>query len=159
MKVKEAMEKARLICEVLPSTDADRNEIIDNECDLPQLLDWAMKKDAEFLEYAQMNQNLSDMYKQRSLRMAKCSSSIRELLMTLMRASERQKHKGAYGTLSVGSNPQSVIITDKDKLPAEYIKTESKPIKSEIKKALQGGAVIEGASLSNGGEKLTIRRN
>jgi hypothetical protein len=59
-----------------------------------------------------------------------------------------------------GGRKASVVITDEDALPSAYLvtKTTITPNKSDIKKALLLGESIPGASLSNGGVQLMVRR-
>lgn len=48
---------------------------------------------------------------------------------------------------SLQNGPGRVEITDEAKIPEEYFVTEVKPLKSEIKKAIEEGVITEGAEI------------
>lgn len=48
---------------------------------------------------------------------------------------------------SLQNGPGRVEITDETKIPEEYFVTEVKPLKSEIKKAIESGVITEGAEI------------
>lgn len=63
-------------------------------------------------------------------------------------------------TISLKRTPASLIVENESVIPAQYF-DEQKPTlsKSRLKSDLQSGTQIEGASLSNGGQTLSIRRS
>lgn len=52
----------------------------------------------------------------------------------------------------VAKKPASVVVSDSASIPIEYlrVKTVSEPDKTALKKAIEGGAIIEGVSLQQG---------
>ena len=157
MSVSDTLNKVKQILDLLEENDPDKNEILRNETDVFALMDWCIRKDAEFNEMAESNKNLAALYKQRQGRFEANSESIRSVLETLMDAADIKSHKGAYGTATIKPLGQKPIILDVEKLPECCIKTEKKPIMAEVKKLLETTG-CEGAELSNGGSSLVVRR-
>lgn len=157
MSVSDTLNQVMLIMSLLEENDPDKNEILANETDLFKLIDWCIRKDAEFAEDSEKNKSLAALYKQRQGRFEANSYRIRGVLQTLMDSANLKSHKGAYGSATIKPLTQKPIILDIEKLPESCIKTKKKPIMAEVKKLLDAG-VCEGAELSNGGVSLTIRR-
>jgi len=61
--------------------------------------------------------------------------------------------------ITLAKAPKVVEILDEDLLPVDFIevKTEIKPNKAAIKKALQAGDEVAGAALKDGTRRLTIK--
>lgn len=82
----------------------------------------------------------------------------RDLIKRLMEIADIRKLELATGTVSVTNKSPSVVIVDEALLPSEFLRIKSEPNKTAIKDALLGGNTVTGASMSNGGTTLTIRR-
>jgi ElaB/YqjD/DUF883 family membrane-anchored ribosome-binding protein len=74
----------------------------------------------------------------------------------LQRAGER-KMELPIATVSVRKVPPSVIILDDQQLPEQYRVHTWRPDRAAIGVALKDGTAVPGATLSNGGETLSIR--
>lgn len=59
-------------------------------------------------------------------------------------------------TASIRNGQPSVYVTDETVLPDQYWKVTREPRKSDIKRAIQGGAEVPGATLSNAPQTLSI---
>ena len=59
----------------------------------------------------------------------------------------RDKVEAGIFKWSLQNGPGRVEITDETKIPEEYFVTEIKPLKSEIKKAIEEGIITEGAEI------------
>lgn len=59
----------------------------------------------------------------------------------------RDKVEAGIFRWSLQNGPGRVEITDETKIPEEFFVTEVKPLKSEIKKAIESGAITEGAEI------------
>ena len=66
------------------------------------------------------------------------------------------KFKTDSASISLGAPSRSVLVTDVDLLPEQYRKVTVAPVKIEIKRALEAGALVPGASLTNGERPLRI---
>lgn len=59
----------------------------------------------------------------------------------------RDKVEAGIFKWSLQNGPGRVEITDETKIPEEFFVTEIKPLKSEIKKAIEEGIITEGAEI------------
>lgn len=81
----------------------------------------------------------------------------RALILKLLQTAGIDKHRTTEGNISVVNSPEKVIITDEAAIPDDLMRIKKEPDKTAIKKALQSGKHVSGASLSNGGTTLMIR--
>lgn len=59
--------------------------------------------------------------------------------------------------ISVVNTPDRVIVTDESAIPDAFCKIIREPNKTAIKNALKSGTYIPGATLSNGGQTISVR--
>lgn len=85
------------------------------------------------------------------------AEKLRASIQSIMEAAHLDKLPLDIATLSMGNRPQSVTITDVLVIPDDFMRVKREPDKTAIKAALQEGAEVPGAFLSNGGRGLTIR--
>lgn len=84
---------------------------------------------------------------------------IRDAIYSAMIAGEIPKVTFPEGVISVRSVPPSLEVTDESKIPTEFFKPQPPKLdKSRLKEWLESGKTVEGATLSNGGQTLTIRK-
>ncbi len=83
-------------------------------------------------------------------------TTIRTTIAALMEAAALDKFKTDSASISLGAPSRSVLVTDVDLLPEQYRKVTVAPVKIEIKRALEAGALVPGASLTNGERPLRI---
>jgi len=81
----------------------------------------------------------------------------RALLHTLLTEAGVKKIDVVEATIFVGNKPRSVIITDDNLIPDEFIRIKREPDKKAIKAALEDSKTVNGATLSNGGTTIIIR--
>jgi hypothetical protein len=96
--------------------------------------------------------------KKRRERFDRRSDFSRDLIHRLMEIAEIRKLELATGTVSVTNKAPSVVIVDEALLPSDFIRIKSEPNKTAIKEAILAGTEVAGATMSNGGTTLTIRR-
>ena len=73
--------------------------------------------------------------------------SIKRYVKENLEEIDRDKVKAGIFKWSLQNGPGRVEITDETKIPEEYFVTEIKPLKSEIKKAIEEGIITEGAEI------------
>lgn len=80
------------------------------------------------------------------------AASLRAYILACMQSAGVQKLEGPYLRLSVRNNPESVDVFDFGQLPSEYLRQPEPPPpvadKASIKRALQSGADVPGARLT-----------
>ena len=94
---------------------------------------------------------------ERSNRKLSAIASIRDVIEDWLSALDLPSVKTTAGTASFGAARQAVIITDEKALPEAFIRVKREPDRSALLDALKSGQAVPGASLSNGGQVLTIR--
>lgn len=94
---------------------------------------------------------LKKRYQQRQLRFEARAEKVRATITQLFEVLEVSAWEGSEGTAGMRKGRASVIITDLDKLPAEFktVETITTPHKVPIGAKLNAGEVVEGAELSN----------
>jgi len=82
---------------------------------------------------------------------------IRALLRRMLEIADMKTVKAANGTVSLKQKPLSVQIVDEGLIPNEFMRIKFEPNKTLIGEKLKAGEDVPGATLSNGGETLTVR--
>lgn len=85
--------------------------------------------------------------------------SKRSLIEQAMLVGEIDKFEMDLATISLRATPQKAIVAEESEIPSEFFAPQ--PPKLDTKKltaALKEGQAIPGASLSNGGRTISIRR-
>ena len=82
--------------------------------------------------------------------------AIRGTILGLMEMAGLEKLKTKSASVSVQAVRPSIVITDETLVPKSMMKVKREPNKSAIKAALDGGATVPGAMLSNGSTTIRI---
>jgi len=82
----------------------------------------------------------------------------REAILLAMEAGEVPKITYPEATLSVGLAGNKLIVTDETKIPDIFFEEQPKKLNKAMLRAALDIQRIEGASLSNGGKRLILRR-
>ena len=134
-------------------------DMLEGETDFHEVVGRLIKDDAEAEAQAAACKALADEYAARSRRLADRRETIKGALHGLMDATGQRKVAHAYATVSVRAVPPKVIFDgDPAALDDAFRKVTITPDRTALKAALEAGTVIPGASLSNGGETISVRR-
>lgn len=87
----------------------------------------------------------------------KREQAMRRLAFNMMQAAEQKKLELPTATLSVRQGTPRVLITNEEALEDRFVKLIRTPDKTEIKRCLQAGEIVTGATLSNAEPTLAIR--
>ena len=155
MDFKEALDRIRLVAQSLDDDDPDKVEMLNIEGNYSELMDWAIKKRTEALHMESVNDDLMKVYVCRANRFAAKAESVKEIIAHIMACAGEQSYKGAFGTVYKKHNPPKPIVTDAEKVPDRFKKKVID--KTAINKAVKNGEIIEGVSMDNGSESITIR--
>lgn len=94
----------------------------------------------------------------RKKRLGNQAELLRAAIHEAMASAELRKIELASATLSLRPTPASVTVLDEADIPSDYWTPQPPKLdRRALLKALKDGAAIPGASLSNGGETLSIR--
>ena len=95
---------------------------------------------------------------QRKSRMEKTADHKRTLIIMAMEKAGLNTVKQAACTLSLSATAPKVVVKDEAQIPSRFWKPADPTLdKAALKEALDAGEEIQGAELSNGGIKLTMR--
>lgn len=93
----------------------------------------------------------------RAARLTERAQRKKLLVQAAMQAAARKRFEFPEATLTMGKGRAKVIITDAEKVPDKFCKTERTPKKSEIHDAIEAGETVPGAELSNAEPTLSVR--
>jgi len=113
---------------------------------------WAERREleAKSLEYE---------YRDRRRRYAERYERLRQIIAQMMEAVEKRRVAGRLATASIGEAPPSLIVTDEKAIPAEWWVIERTLRRGDLGKHIrETGELVPGATLSNGGSSLTLRK-
>lgn len=82
---------------------------------------------------------------------------LKNRLRSFMLATETQKVKTPFVTVSIGKPTTRVVIYDESEVPQEYKKTYESVMKSKVKEDIENRGHVPGARLESGPERLIIR--
>ena len=83
----------------------------------------------------------------------------RTLICTALEISGRKKMELAVGTVTLSAVKAKAIVTEEADIPAEFFKPQPPKLdQTALSAALREGREVPGATLSNGGSTITIRR-
>jgi len=80
------------------------------------------------------------------------------LVQAAMEAAARKRFDFPEATVTLTKGSRHVIVTDEAALPDAYVKIIRKPVKADIKAALDAGDDVPGAALSNPAPTISIRQ-
>jgi Siphovirus Gp157 len=101
-------------------------------------------------------QQIEDM-QARKQRYAGRNEALRGMAFAIMDALGRPKFELPDLTASIRNGQPSVILTNEEKVPDIYVRTERRVDKATILNALKSGLTVEGCELSNSLPTLSIR--
>ncbi len=99
----------------------------------------------------------AEIMQERAQRYAIRAATIRTAAFQAMQALSLPKIELPDLTASVRKGSPSVYIIDETLVPDEYVKTTRSVMKQDIRRALQDGRTVAGATLTNGPDSLIIR--
>lgn len=152
-------ERERLLIEFpeLAEDDATLADTLEGETEAPDVVAAFIREAREDEAAAKALGSIMDDMKARCQRIAARGDRRRQAAFAIMRACEIRKIEKPDFTASVRATPLKVEIDDEAALPDQFIRIKREPDKTAIKKALEIGAAVPGAHLTNGGETLSIR--
>jgi hypothetical protein len=134
-------------------------DMLEAETDLHDVMGRLLRAADEAGTYADGNKLLVKRYTDRRRAFEAREEAIRGVIERIMRAVGLTKLSHAYGTLTLARAGRAVHFTgDADALPDNLVRITRAPDMAAIRAALDAGEAVEGASLTNGGETLVIRK-
>jgi hypothetical protein len=97
-------------------------------------------------------------FRDRRDRYRKRHDVLKQLAFDLLVVLGEQSRSARLGRAALRESPPGVVITDEEALEDRFVRIIREPQKSEIKKALKDGEVVEGAVLSNPATTVVVTR-
>jgi len=137
--------------------DATFWDTLDGETDAGEILD-------RLIWLSQTDQHLADSIKEheaalkaRRQRMEARVAAHKAAMLSVLDAAGEKKAERPCATVSRRSGSLSVRIVDEDSIPTQLCKIVKSPDKTAIKKSLEAGEEVPGASLERGPDGITMR--
>lgn len=132
-------------------------DMIEGETRLFELIDSIMAKRANDEAMAEALSSHVAALNERKARFKHRADIRKALVLKAMEHADLKKLERPAYTASIKRNPAKVIVSDEAALPDDMLRVKKSPNLTAIKKALESGVTIAGATLSNGGQSLTVR--
>lgn len=150
-RIERAMSMAMQLRAVLEETgDVDNQLLVDTlegESDVTEIID-------RLVETSVADQRLADGAKERARRLENRAEKARDMVQRMLEELGLERLDRPLYTASFGAGPQTVIIEDPLLVPDAYNRTVAD--KTMIKKVLERGEVVPGATLTNSKPVLRI---
>lgn len=151
---------ARALIEELAGDDAElAHDIVEGETDLFEAVERAL---AEIDECDILVEGLSAHIKKlndRLSRVKKRAENVRGMIDQAFQMAEVQSHKFSTATITTKRIPPKPVVSDESLIPSRFFAPQ--PPKLDMKalgQAVKDGEDVPGASMSNGGTTIQIRR-
>lgn len=151
---------ARALVEELAGDDAElAHDLVEGETDFFEAVERAL---SEIDECDIMAEGLSAHIKKlndRLLRVKKRAENVRGMIDQAFQMAEVHSHKLSTATITTKSIPPKLIISDESEVPSRFFEPQPPKLdKKSLADAVKGGEAVPGASMSNGGTTIQIRR-
>ena len=134
---------------------ADDPELIDPRELLSRLIDAAVWTERRYEEAKRLKAE----YDERRARYERRLDEMRALIERFMAAIPLDRHRAKEASARISPAPPSLVVTDEQAIPDEWFKVERTLRRGDLGDHMrQTGEVVDGAYLSNGGTKLTLRK-
>ena len=151
------------IRETVMTIDPDDDDLllgmIEGETEAGELLDDLLEMEAAAKAHVTANTERIGQLQERNARLSQRAAAMRAGMLKLLNAAGLRKMVRAAATVGIRAVPPKVLGDDITDLDPGLIKTTYAPDRATIKDALIRGEIIEGWSMSNGGETISVRRS
>jgi len=155
-------EAARVLRENLADIiqdEDDARDFVEGETNLNEAIELAVKQEGEDATAVEAIARYIEKLKSRSDRYKKRMEATRTAIAIAMDQAEQKKIETPYGTVTRRQTVRTAIVTDEASIPTSYWKPQDPKLdKAKLAADLRAGQKIEGATLSNGGDTVMIKR-
>jgi len=161
--INAATEWQRLYAELVEMFgDDDQQALLDTASgmsDLPAMIELTLSsREDDLVLVTGLGARIEEM-RDRLERYKARAQAKKELVEAAMIRADIRKLEFAEFTVSLGKRQPHVIVTDESIIPPEFFATPAPvPSKTAVKRAIEDGKAVPGATLSNGGVGMTIRK-
>lgn len=141
----------------IDESDPDFATLVESECDALERL----KRMLRAARYAEANakavKEMETEMKERRQRFEGKAETLRAIVKQAMEQIDLPKLEAPDFTASLTATRPAVVIEDEEAIPTQLCIIKRMPDKTAIKRAIEQGEAIPGASLSPAGHTLTVR--
>ena len=164
VNLQREIEAAKVLREQLASicaTDPDFfRDAIEGETNIRELITKLVAEEGEDRYILQGLSTFSEGLKARKDRIEARIETRRALLGTALEIAELKSFETPTGTVSLSKVQPKAIVIEESEIPAKFWKAAKPTLdKSALNAAVKSGQQIPGATISNSGVTVTIRRN
>lgn len=156
-------EAARVLRENLADIiqdDEDAADFVEGQTSLVEAIELAVKQTGEDESAIEAIDSYVAKLKSRKDRLKSRIETMRAAIGVAMDQASQKKIETPYGTVTRKKVTQSAIVTDEASIPSKYwVTPDPKLDKAALAADLRAGEKVEGATLSNGGETVAIKRS
>lgn len=156
-------EAARVLRENLADIIQDEDDVrdfVEGETSLLEAIELAVNQTGEDEAAIEAIDNYVAKLKGRKDRLKSRLEATRTAIAVAMIQASQKKIETPYGTVTRKNTIQTAIITDEASIPTDYWKPQDPKLdKAKLAADMRAGQRVEGATLSNGGETVMIRRS
>ncbi|MDQ7011453.1 MAG: siphovirus Gp157 family protein [Mariprofundaceae bacterium] len=156
MVAREIEELIAAVPEMAEDEDL-RHDMLEGETGLHELVSRALDARADALGMADaIKQRMADL-RERKERYDRRAKALGGLIHSLMEIANMRKLELPEATVSIRRAPDKVTIIDEAAIPPGFFRIRREVDRAALKKALATGEHVPGATLSNGGESISVR--
>jgi hypothetical protein len=138
----------------------DARDFVEGETNLLEAIELAVKQTGEDEAAIEAIDNYVAKLTGRKDRLKSRIETMRAAIGVAMDQASQKKVETPYGTVTRKQAVRTAIITDEASIPTSYWKPQDPKLdKAKLAADLRAGQKIEGATLSNGGATVMIRRD
>jgi len=132
-------------------------DTLDGETDVMDAVGRLVMEAVEADHHAAAAKEMSRLYADRASRLQMRRRAVNDAIMTIMDATGQDKIPHPLATISKRKGRASVTITNEEEIPTQLTKTIRTADKAAIKKQLEAGEDVPGATLDIGAETISMR--
>lgn len=137
--------------------DPDFEQLVESECDALERIRRILRAARWAGGQAKAAKEIEADLKERRQRFEAKEETLRTIALQAMQTLGLPKLEAPDLTASITTKAPSVVIEDEEAIPTQLCRIKREPDKTAIKKALEQGENVPGASLSAPSQTLTVR--
>ncbi len=156
---KNAIAAKSLIEEIASDDEALNHDVVEGETNLFEAVEVALSEIEECEIIAAGCDHQIGKLRQRKERAEKRAGRLRGLIDQAFQMAEVKSHTFPTATITTKKTPPKLIVTDEAAIPSKFFKPQPPKLdKSALLSAIRSGEQVPGATKSNGGTTIQIRK-
>ena len=132
-------------------------DTLDGETDVMDVVEYLICEGVEADHHAAAAKEMSKVFADRASRLQRKRHAVNDAIMTIMDVTGQDKIPHPLATISKRKGRASVAIINEEEIPTQLTKTVRTADKTAIKKQLEAGEDVPGATLDIGADTVSMR--